>query len=296
MLRDYPRLGYKFSGFIGKESDGKNEFVVGNINELRALVDKYSITEIIIACEQDDKDLTIETLNICSDLDVNIKLMPDMKDIISGMAKTEQIYGIPLIEVKSQLLNLPSRILKRIIDVTVSVLAIILIMPVMLIFTLIIKFTSEGPVLFIEKRLGMSGKQFMMYKFRTMLNTDEKDTIEDKDRITPFGRFLRRMHLDDLPQFYNVLKGDMSIVGPRPETPETMEILKKEIPYYSKKLSIKPGITGWAQIKYRKYSDPIADVKKRLQFDFFYIENISLTLDLKIMFNTLFHILSMRGR
>ncbi|MCX6162454.1 MAG: sugar transferase [Ignavibacteriae bacterium] len=255
-------------------------------------------SEVLIASEQKDKNLVLTTLNYCADENVHVKIMPELSEIFSGMAKTKQIYGIPLIEVKSQLLSLPSRAAKRLIDIFISLFIITVLSPVMLITAFIIKLTSKGPVLYSQTRLGRHSKAFKVYKFRSMITNAEESgpTWAEKDdpRVTAFGKFMRKLRLDEMPQFFNVLMNEMSIVGPRPERPYFVEQLKKEIPYYTRRLSVKPGITGWAQVKHT-YDTSVDDVKKKLQYDFYYIENMSLSLDFKIMMNTLFVIFSMKG-
>jgi lipopolysaccharide/colanic/teichoic acid biosynthesis glycosyltransferase len=171
--------------------------------------------------------------------------------------------------------------------------------PILLITSILIKLTSKGPVFYIQERVGKDGKNFYLFKFRSMIPDAELDSgpawadLNDP-RVTPFGRFLRRTRLDEVPQFINVLKNDMSVVGPRPERPFFVDQLKKEIPYYSKRIRIKPGITGWAQVKHT-YDSSLDDVKEKLQYDFYYIENMSLNLDFKIIVNTIIVVFTMKG-
>jgi len=170
--------------------------------------------------------------------------------------------------------------------------------PILIVISIIIKLTSKGPVFYKQERVGKNGKLFTMYKFRSMIENAEEYGPEwagEKDpRITTIGRIIRRMHLDEVPQMLNVLKNHMSIVGPRPEREYFVNELKEKIPYYYKRLSVKPGITGWAQVKYT-YDSSLDDVKDKLQFDFYYIENMSIKLDLKILINTMIVVLFMRG-
>jgi exopolysaccharide biosynthesis polyprenyl glycosylphosphotransferase len=304
MILNYPELGYKLVGFIDIENAQENpgpEFLnykIGNLNDLHTYVQDYGIKEILIASDPSNKDILMDVINKTSETDIRLKIMPDLYEIISGMAKTQQIYGVPLIEVMPEIMTLRMKIIKRIIDIILSLFILIFLFPVIILTSLIIKLTSEGPVFYIQKRVGKNGKQFKLYKFRSMKKNAEMEgpvwAEKDDPRVTPFGRFLRKIRLDELPQFWNVLLNDMSVVGPRPERPYFVEVLKKEIPYYSRRLRVKPGITGWAQVKY-KYDANIEDVKIKLQYDFYYIENMSLTLDIKIMLFTLSVIFRMKG-
>jgi len=298
MISEYPRLGYKFIGMISNEEDQVSEHEIGKLSSIKDIIKDKEISEVLIASEQKDKNLVLTALNYCADENVHVKIMPELSEIFSGMAKTDQIYGIPLIEVKSQLMSLPSRAAKRLIDISISLFIIIVFSPVIIFTAFVIKLTSKGPVLYFQTRLGRQGKAFKVYKFRSMVtNAEESGPIwaeKDDPRVTAFGKFMRKLRLDEMPQFFNVLMNEMSIVGPRPERPYFVEQLKKEIPYYTRRLSVKPGITGWAQVKHT-YDTSVDDVKKKLQYDFYYIENMSLSLDFKIMMNTLFVIFSMKG-
>lgn len=298
----FPQLGYKFSGFISTNGNHKaviDDNIIGKIQDLPSLIKGFGISEILIALDEDEKSKVMDVIKYCSGTDVNLKIMPDTYEIVSGLAKTNQIYGVPLIEVMPDMMSPAATLTKRIIDVVGSILIIILTLPLMLIFIPLIKLTSKGPLLYKQERVGKNGQHFTIYKFRTMIENAEEYGPEwsgpDDPRITKVGKILRKTHLDEVPQLVNVLKNEMSIVGPRPERPYFVEELKNMIPYYYKRLSIKPGITGWAQIKY-KYDSSLDDVKSKLQFDFYYIENMSLTLDLKIILNTIIVVLLLKGR
>jgi len=191
-----------------------------------------------------------------------------------------------------------SKLFKRIFDIFLSLFLLILYSPILIIAMILIKLTSKGPVFYKQERVGRNEKPYIMYKFRSMVQNAEEYgpewAGEQDPRITTVGKILRKMYIDEIPQLVNVLKNEMSIVGPRPERPFFVKKLKSEIPYYYKRLSVKPGITGWAQIKH-KYDSSLADVKEKLQYDFYYIENISLKLDFKIMINTIIVVLLMKG-
>jgi exopolysaccharide biosynthesis polyprenyl glycosylphosphotransferase len=300
-LDNFKQLGYTFKGFITPFPDRTTDLPeVISMQDSLEYIAQHNATDILIALEPEDKVKLIEILNFYSKVDVEIKIMPDMYEIISGMAKTSQIYGVHLISVTPELMPISSRIIKRIIDVSLSTFLLIITSPILLISGLIIKFTSPGPVFYFQERVGRNGKIFMIFKLRTMYHDptyslDTYWTEKNDPRITKIGRFLRKTRIDEIPQFINVIKNDMSIVGPRPEQPKIIKFLLKEIPYYNKRLNIKPGITGWAQVKHH-YDESLEDVKTKLQYEFYYIENMSLSLDFKIIINTIFVILSLKGR
>lgn len=300
MIEKYPQLGYKISGFIsldGIEKD-QNGIAFGNLKEISSVIKEKEISEILIALETAEKEYLTEIFRYCTEEKVNLKILPDMYEIVSGMAKTNQIYGVPLIEVMPDIMSPAAKISKRIIDVTLSVLTLLILSPILIIISILIKITSNGPVLYKQIRVGKKGEEFYIYKFRSMIENSEEYgpewAGENDPRITKIGKIIRRTYIDEIPQMINVLKNEMSLIGPRPERPFFVEQLKKEIPYYYKRLTIKPGITGWAQIKH-KYDSSLEDVRTKLQYDFYYIENMSLKLDFRIMVNTLIVIILMKG-
>jgi exopolysaccharide biosynthesis polyprenyl glycosylphosphotransferase len=230
---------------------------------------------------------------------VGLKIMPDLYDIISGQARTNQIYGFPLIEITPQLMPPWEESTKRLIDVAVSALVLGAGLPFWIVTAIVIKLDSPGPVLYRQERVGKDGIPFNIIKFRSMAKDAEREgprwSGREDPRITRFGRIIRQLHIDEIPQMFNVLRGDMSLIGPRPERPVFVQKLSKEIPLYQRRLKVRPGITGWAQVK-QKYDETIDDVKKKVQYDLFYIENMSLRMDFKIILNTAYHVLMGRGR
>lgn len=299
-IATYKQLGYKFAGFVNPFPDVEPKFEALSTEESLKKIVQDEVTDILIALEPEDKVKLIDVINFYSSSDVEMKIKPDMYEIVSGMVKTSQIYGVYLIAVSPELMPLGSRIIKRTIDIFLSIFLFVVSLPVILISILIIKFTSKGPAFYLQERVGKNGKIFKIIKLRTMYHDPSYSvetfwTEKDDPRITKFGKLLRKSRIDEIPQFINVLKNDMSIVGPRPEQPVLIEKLLQEIPYYSKRLKIKPGITGWSQVKHN-YDESLDDVKEKLQYDFYYIENMSLSLDFKIIINTFFVVLSMKGR
>ncbi len=297
MISKYPQLGYKITGFISlsKNSDVKYLSPIENISDT---IKQMQISEVLIALEPGEKEKLVDVIKFCTGNDVHLMIMPDMYEIVSGMARTNQIYGVPLIEVMPEIMPAGSKLFKRIFDILLSLFLLILYSPLLIISMLLIKLTSKGPVFYKQERVGRNEKTFIMYKFRSMVQNAEEYgpewAGEQDPRITKVGKILRKMYIDEIPQLVNVLKNEMSIVGPRPERPFFVKKLKSEIPYYYKRLSVKPGITGWAQIKH-KYDSSLEDVKEKLQYDFYYIENMSLKLDFKIMINTTIVVLLMKG-
>lgn len=298
MIEKFPQLGYKIIGFVSLRNKNEKNLSLGSLEDVSGVIKKRNVTEILIALEPSEKENLIDVLRYCAEEKVNMKILPDMYEIVSGMARTNQIYGVPLIEVMPDIMSPAGKLTKRIIDVAISAVTLIILFPLFLLIAILIKIDSRGDIFYKQVRVGRKGEEFIMYKFRSMiLNSEEYGPEwagEDDARITRMGKFIRKVYIDEFPQMINVLKNEMSLIGPRPERPYFVEQLKKEIPYYYKRLSVKPGITGWAQIKH-KYDSSLEDVKTKLQYDFYYIENMSLKLDFKIMINTIIVILLMKG-
>lgn len=297
MISKYPQLGYKITGFVSLSKNPDVKFL-GSIESISDTIKQNQTSEVLIALEPGEKEKLVDVIKFCTGNDVHLMIMPDMYEIVSGMARTNQIYGVPLIEVMPEIMPAGSKLFKRIFDIFLSLFLLILYSPILIIAMILIKLNSKGPVFYKQERVGRNEKPYIMYKFRSMVQNAEEYgpewAGEQDPRITTVGKILRKMYIDEIPQLVNVLKNEMSIVGPRPERPFFVKKLKSEIPYYYKRLSVKPGITGWAQIKH-KYDSSLADVKEKLQYDFYYIENMSLKLDFKIMINTIIVVLLMKG-
>lgn len=303
-VNEHPSLGLDIVGYVSiKELSQHINYngtqILGKVSSLPEIIDKYDAKEIIIALEKEDRDELVEIIAICEPKNVGLKIVPDLYEILSGQARTSQLYGIPLIDVMPQLMPEWEKKLKRLLDIIVSLIILIVTLPVTLITAIAIKLDSEGGVFFKQERCGINSRIFKIYKFRSMKKDAEKTTgpvwsQKDDPRITRVGKFIRKVRIDEIPQMMNVLNGEMSIIGPRPERPFFVEKLSQQIPYYKRRLKVRPGITGWAQVKH-KYDETIEDVKIKLRYDLFYIENMSLRMDFKILFRTIFVVLLGKG-
>jgi exopolysaccharide biosynthesis polyprenyl glycosylphosphotransferase len=229
-----------------------------------------------------------------------LKIVPDLYDIISGQARTREIYGFPLIDINPELQRPWEETAKRALDISASLGILLIFSPIWTLIALCVKSTSKGPIIYSQERVGKNGKHFRIYKFRSMMaNSESKGPVwaaRNDPRVTPIGKFLRKSHVDEVPQFWNVLRGDMSLVGPRPERPHFVELLSAEIPYYQRRLKVRPGVTGLFQATDYKYDESIDDVKNKLKYDLMYIESMSFRLEVKILFKTFFRIIRWKGQ
>lgn len=302
---EHKALGLDVAAYIAvhDENIGKNYQnipVIGRVSDLAKFIEEKNIKEVIIALDKENHDLLVEVISLSENKGVGLKIVPDLYEILSGQARSSQLYGIPLIDIMPELMPEWERKLKRFIDIIASLLILIITFPICLFSAAAIKIDSEGSIFFRQERIGQNGKVFRILKFRSMKKDAEKNTgpvwsQKDDPRITRVGRFIRKVRIDEIPQMLNVLKGEMSIVGPRPERAFFVEQLSKEIPYYKRRLKVRPGITGWAQVKH-KYDESIEDVKIKLRYDLFYIENMSLRMDFKILLRTIFVVLFGKGQ
>ncbi|NOZ45450.1 MAG: sugar transferase [Chlorobi bacterium] len=296
--------GNIFCGFINVNGDSdfplaKHIPHLGNVASLKSVIQEKKISEVIIAIESSEKNELEKIIGLLEETNVVIKAIPDLYDILTGTVKMSSIYGAPLIQISHQLMLAWQENLKRLIDVITSVIILTLFSPVYLILAIGVKLSSKGPVFYKHERIGRYGKPFIIYKFRSMIDGAEQNGPElsskTDSRITKFGKFLRKMRLDELPQFYNVLIGDMSLVGPRPERKYYIDQIVKKAPHYIHLLKVRPGITSWGQVKFG-YAENVDEMIERLNFDIIYIENMSLYVDFKILIYTVKTVLEASGK
>ena len=294
-IQENPQWGYVVRGILDDNVAAgtlyKGIKVIGRIANLNVILPESRLDEIAITLGLSEYYRLEEIVALCEKSGVHTKFIPDYNKIIPTKPYTEDILGLPVINIRYvPLSNTFNAMIKRIMDICGSIIGIIVASPIMLILCALIKLTSPGPLIYRQERVGLHNQTFWMYKFRSMEIQPEAEekkawTVKNDPRVTAIGRFMRRTSLDELPQLFNILKGDMSLVGPRPERPFFVEKFREEIPRYMVKHQVRPGLTGWAQVNgYRGDTS----IRKRIECDLYYIENWTVGLDIKIMFMTIF--------
>jgi exopolysaccharide biosynthesis polyprenyl glycosylphosphotransferase len=289
----FPQYGYQVAGVLDDRLEVGSSFagtpVVGRTAELRKVIPLMRVDQVFMAVPGATNEEILHLVKTCDDLQAEFKLVPDLLEVMSTRAAVDAIDGLPLIGIRRSRLLGAAAVVKRTMDIVVSAIALLIALPIMLIIAALIKLTSPGgPVLFRQPRVGLHDKRFTVYKFRSMIPDAEAQTgpvvaTPDDDRCTPVGRVLRRLSLDELPQLFNILTGDMSLVGPRPMPIFLVERFTEEIPRYLERHQVRPGLTGWAQVNDLRGGEAFAD---RAMYDIYYVENWSLALDLKILILT----------
>lgn len=294
-ILENPQWGYSVSGFLDDHVPVGTKYkgvpVQGTIEALQKTLEEHDWDEVAITLSLRDYDYLGEIVGICEKSGVHTKFIPDYNSLIPTRPYTEDLMGLPVINIRYvPLTNTGNALIKRWADILAALFGIIVTSPVMLICAILVKLSSPGPIIFKQERVGLHNRPFYMYKFRSMAQqapSEEKKawTVRNDPRVTPVGRFMRKTSLDELPQFFNILKGDMSLVGPRPERPLFVEKFKEEIPRYMVKHQVRPGLTGWAQVNgYRGDTS----IRKRIEYDIYYIENWTVWFDVKIIIMTFF--------
>ncbi len=303
-IEDLPKgIGHNFIGFINingvdRELEDKLTYL-GHIDDVESIVEKYEIEEVIIALESTEHNKIKAIISRLEVGEVRIRVLPDMYDILAGTVEMSNIFGALLIDVNSEVMPVWQRIVKRGFDVVASAIALILCLPLFIVLAVLVKTSSPGPIFFLQDRIGKNGRSFRIIKFRTMVVNAEASgpqlSSSNDPRITKIGRFMRKTRLDEFPQFYNVLVGDMSLVGPRPERQFYIDQIVKIEPQYLELTKVRPGITSWGQVKYG-YAENVTQMLDRMKFDLLYLKNRSLSLDLKIMLYTILIIFKGSGK